>query len=67
MIWPFRAKSPELARIDALAIELAQARAKRMVAQASLMQKLAKLENESITIGVTNGKGKEGYQVAHAD
>ena len=65
MIWPFRARSKTLEALDLAAMQLAQARAKRIVAQANLLAALDGLEpGATLKVnGVHNGKGKEGCEV----
>lgn len=61
MIWPFRARSKTLEALDAAALELAAARAKRIVAQQAFLAALDRLEpGTTLKVnGVHNGKGEE--------
>ena len=61
MIWPFRARSKTLEALDAAALELAQARAKRIVAQQAFLAALDGLEpGTTLKVnGAHHGEGKE--------
>jgi len=70
MIWPFRARSKTLEALDAAQIELAQARARRIVAQANFLTALDRLEpGSTLKInGEHDAKGKiEGFEVKGED
>lgn len=61
MIWPFRARSKALEALDAAALELANARARRIVAQQAFLAALDRLEpGTTLRVnGAHHGEGEE--------